>query len=171
MEEVVTAKENFLEDIQDLRVDFERDEEENIERFFAEEPPDRVSEEDANVRLLAFTATALYTIILEKEIDANYRNVMEKVVDKFAQEQPVDPVDIIEEIPDLPPEQAQEVADVVNTSTDEAEKDLGANRDVALSTARIRVRVREESGGDELAGGNRDGSSALTAMSSVRTAP
>ena len=150
-EEVVTAKENFLEDVRDLRVNVEQDAGGNITGFAAEGPAP-VSEEDANVRLLAFTATALYTTLLKKEINANYRNVMQKVVRKFAQEQPVDPVDIIEEIPNLPPEQAQEVADVVNTSTEDAEEDLGANRDVALSTARIRVRVREADGGDELEG-------------------
>jgi hypothetical protein len=151
-EEVVAAKENFLQDIRGLRVKGKLDTAGNIKHFTPSvEGP--ANEEAGNVRLVVFTATALYTTLLTQEINTDFRNVMRKAAQKFAQEKPVDPADIIAETPEIPPEQAAEVADVVNSSTDDAEPVIpGADRDVALSTARIRVQVRAESGGDALSG-------------------
>jgi hypothetical protein len=144
-EEVVQAKENWLEKVGALRVRVQQDEEGNVSGFMIEQP-NPADEEAANAQLMAFAATALYTTLLKKNINANFRQVMRK----FVRARQVNPADIIEEIPELPPEEAQQVANIVNTSTDTAEEDLGTDRETALTTAHIRVRVRDRSNGGAL---------------------
>jgi hypothetical protein len=136
-------KQNYLADVAGLRVGVTQ-ENDDITGFHVTAPA-RVS--DPDIGLVVFAATALYTILLDEDVNANFVAAWSGLVGEAA----VDPGRLAED-PAVSRELAQTVANVVNTSTTTAGDDLDTQIDTALLTARLEVRVQADSNGAALQG-------------------
>jgi hypothetical protein len=136
-------KQNYLADVAGLRVGVTQ-ENGNITGFHVPAP---ANVRDPDVGLVVFAATALYTLLLDEEVNADFVAAWSGLVGEAA----VDPARLAED-PAVSTELAQAVANVVNTSTTTAGDDLDTQLDTALLTARLEVRVQAERSGAALPG-------------------
>jgi len=136
-------KQNYLADVAGLRVGVTQ-ENGNITGFHVTAP---ANVSDPDIGLVVFAATALYTILLDEDVNANFVAAWNGLVGESA----VDPERLAED-PAVSRELAQTVANVVNTSTTTAGDDLDTQLDTALLTARLEVRVQEDGNGAVLQG-------------------
>lgn len=136
-------KQNYLADVAGLRVGVTQ-ENGNITGFHVTAP---ANVSDPDIGLVVFAATALYTILLDEDVNANFVAAWNGLVGEAA----VDPARLAED-PAVSRELAQTVANVVNTSTTTAGDDLDTQLDTALLTARLEVRVQEDGNGAALPG-------------------
>ncbi len=146
-EDLMTVKENYLDNIAGLEDIQIKKDGEMITRFELKETADP---NDEDVGLVAFSATSLFNILYKNEMDVDYLAALDGFIDK----KEVDPEDL--ESLDIPKEDAEKWAEVVNTSNDTAGDELGTNLNEALSTARIKVKVTDRAGGDGLPGAEVD---------------
>jgi hypothetical protein len=136
-------KQNYLADVAGLRVGVTQ-ENGNITGFHVPAP---ANVRDPDVGLVVFAATALYTLLLDEEVNADFVAAWSGLVGEAA----VDPARLAED-PAVSTELAQAVANVVNTSTTTAGDDLDTQLDTALLTARLEVRVQAGRSGAALPG-------------------
>ena len=136
-EDLMTVKENYLDNIAGLEDIQIKKDGEMITRFELKETADP---NDDDVGLVAFSATSLFNILYKNEMDVDYLAALDGFIDK----KEVDPEDL--ESLNIPKEDAEKWAQVVNTSNDTAGDELGTNLNEALSTARIRVTVTDQPG-------------------------
>jgi hypothetical protein len=146
-EDLPTTKANYLEDITGLRVGVTQVNG-NITGFDMVEP-----ENVGNVPVgwVAYAATALYTALYKQGINADYLAALRRLVIQTT----VDPAALAED-PGVSPAQAEEVAEVVNDSILGTAEDIGADPEVVVSIARLKVRVQARRGDEKLPGATVD---------------
>ena len=138
-DDVSIVKENYLNDIAglgDIRIVESGGKITGFEIDPADDPADH------DVGLVAFSATSLFNVLYKNNVKTvDYLAALDDFVDKKS----IDPVFL--STSGVPPAQATELADVANTSNQEAGDDLGTDLGSALSKGRIHVTVTGTAGG------------------------
>jgi hypothetical protein len=136
------VKNNFLTETDELRVGYKRENGE-ITKIEVIDPKTFLENEetDAGVGLVAFSATSLFNIFFQDEINVDYLAAL----DNFIANGEVD-ADFLHEKLGLPRAEAENAKNVVNESVTEAEKPkvLNIQLEEALTTARIKVTVTDQ---------------------------
>lgn len=141
--EVAAAQENFMEDIDGLETQLVLQPDGDLTGFQlgTDTTPD-----NADMGLVAFSATALFNAFYKNDLDVDFPMVLAELTESLR----VDP-DFLE-VQGVPATEVQAVADLVNTSIDNTEGDLGTEIGAALAKGRLKVRVRDAADGSPIAG-------------------
>jgi len=102
---------------------------------------------DVGVSWVAFAATALYTTLWKRALNADYLSALQGLIVQAS----VDPAPLAAN-PGVSRQQAEAVAATVNDSINAAARQVGANPQIVVSTAHLDVRVQAQGSGASLPG-------------------
>jgi hypothetical protein len=142
LQDLPTTQANYVADITGLRVGVAQSN--GTISAFLMQGVDQVR--DVGVSWVAFAATSLYASLFKRALNADYLTAMQELVLRGI----VDPTQLVQQ--GVASQQAQEVADLVNFSINDAARQVGADPQVVLSTAHIIVPVTAQGSGASLPG-------------------
>lgn len=131
-----TTKKNYMDDIAGLDVQILQSD--GIVSGFRLRPGTEPA--NANVGLMAFSATSLFDILYKNGNNVDYLAALDDLTKKATVDS-----DFLIQL-SVPPDQATAYQDIVNDSVGRTETDLNSNLEDALSTATIRVTVTDPTG-------------------------